>query len=196
MKIAKIVSSNSHIDYIGRVIDEFDMDSPPSPEDVGFADFVSVKIGSVEIVGVIYDSKLINPEYANFGPRLSPAPTAQTFTPDFISEQGILIGILLLGVAEGNGSSSHVIPRRIIPSGNFVETMDAESVRKFHTDSNGNIQMHYYSQIVANAGNLAVPLLETIITSLLRDCSVNDRKRLELLKQNLKWQRTIGAMRA
>ncbi len=196
MKIAKIVSSNSHIDYIGRVIDEFDMDSPPKPEDFGFADFVSVKAGSDEIVGVIYDSKLINPEYANFGPRLSPAPTAQTFTPDFISEQGILIGILLLGVADENDRAAHGVPRRIIPPGSFVEKMDLDSVRKFHTDGGGNLQMHYYSQIVSNAGNLAVPLLETIIATLLTDQEEPDRKRLELLNQNLKWQRTIGTGRA
>jgi len=195
MKIARIVSSNSHIDYIGRVIDEFDVDSPPKQTDVGFADFVSVKTETEQMIGIIYDSKLINPEYANAGPRLSPAPSTQTFTPDFLSEQGVLIGILLLGILDENGSISHGVPRQIIQPGNYVERLSDENVRKFHTDSSGNMQMHYYSQIVANAGNLAVPLLETIIAFLVKSCPAADRKRFELLSQNLKWQRTIGGIR-
>ena len=196
MKIARIVSSNSHIDYVGRVIDEFDVDSPPTQADFGFGDFVSVNVDERQLVGVIYDSRLINPEYANFGPRLSPAPSSATFTPDFIGEQGILIGILLLGVSDKSGSAIHGIPRPIIPPGIYVENLNDESVRKFHTDSAGKMQMHYYSQIIANAGNLAVPLLEAIIATLSRDCSENDYNRFDLLRQNLKWQRTVGGIRA
>ncbi len=41
-KIAKIVSSNSHVDYMGRVIDQLDVDAPPAAEDYGFAQFVSL----------------------------------------------------------------------------------------------------------------------------------------------------------
>jgi len=196
MKIARIVSSNSHIDYVGRVIDEFDVDSPPTQGDFGFGDFVSVNVEEQQLVGVIYDSRLINPEYANFGPRLSPAPSATSFTPDFIGEQGILIGILLLGVADESGSAIHGIPRLIIPPGIYVESMDNESVRKFHTDTGGKMQMHYYSQITTNAGNLAVPLLEAIIAMLVQGCSENDYNRFDLLRQNLKWQRTVGGIRA
>ena len=56
MKIAKIVSSNSHIDYVGRVIDSLDVASPPEADDFGFAQFVSLPIGNEsEIVGVIYE---------------------------------------------------------------------------------------------------------------------------------------------
>jgi hypothetical protein len=73
MKIARIVSSNSHIDYVARVIDALDAASPPSSEDFGFAQFVKLPLeDETEIVGVIYDSMLVNPEYSNFGPRLSP----------------------------------------------------------------------------------------------------------------------------
>jgi hypothetical protein len=73
--------------------------------------------------------------------------------------------------------------------------MDNESVKKFHTDSSGKMQMHYYSQITTNAGSLAVPLLEAIIAMLSSDCSENDYKRFDLLRQNLKWQRTVGLIR-
>ena len=66
MKIAKIVKSNSHLDYVGRVIDALDVALPPKAEDYGFAQFVSLPIDEdQETVGVIYNSILVNPEYSN-----------------------------------------------------------------------------------------------------------------------------------
>ena len=64
MKIARIVSSNSHIDYVGRVIDDLDVNDPPGADDYGFAQFVGLR-GEEEILGVIYNSLLVNPEYAS-----------------------------------------------------------------------------------------------------------------------------------
>ena len=194
LKIAKIVSSNSHIDYVARIIDGLDADEPPAADDYGFAQFVSVRFDSEDLVGVIYDSKLINPEYANFGPRLSPRPALGSFSPDFLSEQGILIGILILGAARG-GSSVHGVPRRVIPAGSDVLKLDAADSRTFHTGGNDCLQIHYYSQVVAHAGLLAVPLLESIIDQLSLDCSDDDAQRLSVLKQSLLWQRTMGGMR-
>src|SRR3989440_8943938 len=100
-KIAKIVKSNSHVDYVARVVDELDADSPPSQEDYGFAQFVSVPVAEgLEVVGVIYDTELVNPEYGSFGPRLSSRADLKILSPDFLHEQGVLLGILLLGWRE------------------------------------------------------------------------------------------------
>ncbi len=196
MKIAKIVSSNSHIDYVGRVIDSLDVASPPSAEDYGFAQFVSLPVGGeTEIVGVIYDSILINPEYANYGPRLSPKPELSFFSPDYLNEQGFLIGILLLGSKEKNGKVTHGVPRRVVPAGQDVLKIETGDVKKFHADENDCLQIHYYSQIIAHAGLFAVPLLESIIEQLTLDCSAQDRQRLGVLKQTLLWQRTMNGMR-
>ncbi|HTK25847.1 MAG TPA: hypothetical protein VL327_04765 [Pyrinomonadaceae bacterium] len=195
MIIAKIVSSNSHIDYVGRVVDDLDVDSPPQQDDYGFAQFVQLAAGPEEIVGVIYDSKLINPEYANFGPRLSPSPQLKKFSPDFLNEQGILIGILLLGTVDENSKAVHGVPRRIIPAGSFVKKIGTADAKRFHLDGDGSIQIHYYSQVIAHAGLLAVPLLESIIDQLSADCSPTDGQRLSVLKQSLQWQRTMGGMR-
>ena len=196
MKIAKIVSSNSHIDYVGRVIDSLDVASPPAADDFGFAQFVSLPIGNEsEIVGVIYDSILINPEYANYGPRLSPKPELANFSPDYLNEQGFLIGILLLGSKEKDGKVTHGVPRRVVPAGQDVFKIEADDIKKFHADENDSLQIHYYSQIISHAGLLAVPLLESIIEQLSSDCSAQDRQRLGVLKQTLLWQRTMSGMR-
>lgn len=196
MKIAKIVSSNSHIDYVGRVIDSLDADEPPDAEDYGFAQFVNLPIDDeTEIIGVIYDSILINPEYANYGPRLSPKPELGNFSPDYLNEQGFLIGILLLGSKGKDGRVKHGVPRRVVPAGQDVYKIDSDAVKKFHSDENDCLQIHYYSQIVAHAGLFAVPLLEAIIEQLSLDCSESDKQRLGVLKQTLTWQRTMGGMR-
>ncbi|HEY0428538.1 MAG TPA: hypothetical protein VGC76_12225 [Pyrinomonadaceae bacterium] len=195
MKIAKIVSSNSHIDYVGRVIDELDAETPPSAEDYGFAQFVSLPLEDKDIIGVIYNSMLVNPEYANYGPRLSPKPELGSFSPDYLNEQGFLIGILLLGTKDKSEKILHGVPRRVVPAGQDVYKIDAAEVRKFHTDESDCLQIHYYSQIVAHAGLFAVPLLEAIIEQLSLDCSESDKQRLGVLKQTLAWQRTMGGMR-
>jgi hypothetical protein len=196
MKIAKIVSSNSHIDYVGRVIDSLDTAEPPTAEDFGFGQFVGLKFAdAAEMVGVIYDSILVNPDYSNFGPRLSPKPDLQNFSPDYLNEQGFLIGILLLGAKDADGKITHGVPRRVVPAGQEVFKIEADEIKKFHTDANDCLQIHYYSQVVAHAGLFAVPLLESIIEQLSLDCSDSDKQRLGVLRQTLAWQRTLGGIR-
>ncbi|HEY0461831.1 MAG TPA: hypothetical protein VGC97_22050 [Pyrinomonadaceae bacterium] len=196
MKIAKIVSSNSHIDYVARVIDSLDVAEPPAADDFGFAQFVSLPVaGAAEIIGVIYDSILVNPDYSNFGPRLSPKPELGNFSPDYLNEQGVLIGILLLGTKDENGEILHGVPRRVVPAGQDVFKIDAGEIKRFHTDARDCLQIHYYSQVVAHAGLFAVPLLESIIEQLTLDCSDQERQRLGVLKQTLLWQRTMNGMR-
>lgn len=195
MKIARIVSSNSHIDYVARVIDDLDVDDPPGPNDYGFGQFVSLRFGPEEIIGVIYDSMLVNPEYASFGPRLTPKPELANFSVDFISEQGVLVGILLLGSLGPDGKFVHGVPRRIVPAGHDVVKIGRAEVKRFHMDENNALQIHYYSQVVSHAGPFAVSLLESIIDGLAEDCSEQDRQRLTVLKQTLGWQRTMDGMR-
>jgi hypothetical protein len=195
MKIARIVSSNSHLDYVGRVIDELDSNQPPNADDYGFAQFVKIKIADENlIVGIIYDSILINPEYANFGPRLSSKPELSSFSPDYLNEQGVLIGILLLGSIE-NGKISQGVPRRIVPAGLEVSALTHSEVVQFHSDDSGGLQLHYYSQIVANAGVLASSLIESIVEQLSTTASETEKNRLNVLKHSLVWQRTVGGMR-
>jgi len=196
MIIAKIVSSNSHIDYVARVIDALDVAAPPTMEDYGFAQFVKLPFeDETQIVGVIYDSMLVNPEYANYGPRLSPKPELASFSPDYLNEQGFLIGILLLGTVDKAQRITHGVPRRVVPAGQDVYKIEAVEIKKFHTDANDCLQIHYYSQVVAHAGLFSVPLLEAVIEELSLDCSDSDRQRLVVLKQTLAWQRTLGGMR-
>ncbi|MCA1589762.1 MAG: hypothetical protein LC734_05085 [Acidobacteria bacterium] len=195
MNIAKIVNSNSHIAYVARVIDSLDSETPPDTTDYGFGQFVGIELEPDTAIGVIYDSKLINPEYASFGPRLSPRPALGSFSPDFLNEQGILIAILLLGTIGKDGRAIHGVPRRIVPAGHEVSKLNREIMRQFHIGADGRLHIRYYSQIVSHAGAFAVPLLDLIIDELCTDCDADDRERLEVLKSALAWQGTMGSMK-
>ncbi len=195
MKIAKIVKSNSHVDYVGRVIDTLDADEPPRADDYGFAQFVSLPHGDAEdVVGVIFDTELLNPEYGQLGPRLSPPAELSVLSPDMLHEQGVLVRVLLVGWRAG-GSAQQGVPRRVIPVGQEVHGLPDEDVRAFHRDGAGRLQLHYYSQAVAHAGAFAVPLLEAIIAQLEIECAPEERQRLCVLKKSLVWQRTLGGAR-
>ena len=217
-RIAKIVKSNSHVDYVARVIDELDADEPPGPEDYGFAQFVAVPLAEgEEAVGVVYDTQLANPDYGSFGPRLSSHAELKVLSPDFLHEQGVLLGILLVGwraraggagsdgekggaaklnAADGGAWASHQgVPRRVVPVGQDVLRLNEEEVFRFHRGAGGSVQLHYFSLVVAHAGAFAVPLVEAVIAQLEPACEPAERQRLCVLKKSLIWQRTLGQLR-
>ena len=195
-KIAKIVKSNSHVDYVGRVIDRLDVDAPPKDVDYGFAQFVSLPVAeNFDVVGVVYNTLLVNPEYGQFGPRLSPAADLAILSPDYLNEQGVLIGILLLGWREGGRPAQMSVPRRVIPVGQDVYRLTEAQAGEFHRDAEGRVGLHYYSQIVAHAGAFAVPLVEAILEQLDAVCTPEERQRFCVLKRSLAWQRTLGGVR-
>ena len=199
-RIAKIVKSNSHVDYVARVIDELDADAPPAPEEYGFAQFVRMPVTDTEeVVGVVYDTQLANPDYGSFGPRLSSHSDLKVLSPDFLHEQGVLLGVLLLGWrARGEGGSwvAHQgVPRRVVPVGQEVFSFADSEVFEFHKGAGGAMQLHYFSQALAHAGPFAVPLVEAVIEQLEPLCEPSERQRLCVLKKSLVWQRTLGQLR-
>jgi hypothetical protein len=184
------------------VIDRLDADAPPGGDDYGFAQFVSAPVeDGEEAVGVVYDTQLLNPEYGNFGPRLSSREELKVLSPDYLNEQGVLLGILLVGwrVRAGGGggwSIRHGVPRRVVPVGQDVFRLADAEVYDFHASGPGGaVRLHYYSQVVAHAGEFAMPLIETVIEQLEPACTPGERQRLCVLKKSLIWQRTLGGVR-
>ena len=201
-RIAKIVKSNSHVDYVARVIDELDADEPPAPEDYGFAQLVGVPVADgEEVVGVVYDSQLANPDYGSFGPRLSSPTELRVLSPDVLNERGVLLGILLLGWRErapndeAKWVSRQGVPRRVVPVGQDVFSLSGEDVAAFHRGEDGSVRLHYFSQAIAHAGAFAAPLVESVIEQLEPACTPAERQQLCVLKKSLVWQRTLGGMR-
>jgi hypothetical protein len=196
MNIALIVSSNSHIDYVARIIDSTDSGVDlPDPSDYCFGQFVALEGDGEEVIGVIYDSRLVNPEYGSFAPRSGPRAELARQNADHVREQGILIGILLLGTIDGSGKTFHGVPPRIVPVGRAVTKIDKKRVAEFHADESGRIQLHYYPQVISNARQFSIPLLGSIIDQLCESASDEEIQRLRVLRQSLQWQGTFGAIK-
>lgn len=198
-RIAKIVKSNSHVDYVARVIDRLDAEEAPAATDYGFAQFVSAPVGDTEeVVGVVYTTMLANPEYGNYGPRLSSHAELAVLSPDYLDEQGVLLGVLLVGWREragGGWAARQGVPRRVVPVGQDVYRMADAEVYGFHADDEGALRLHYFSQVLAHAGPFAAPLVEAVVGQLEPACTPQERQRLCVLKKTLNWQRTVGAAR-
>ncbi|HMQ05392.1 MAG TPA: hypothetical protein PKD26_15860 [Pyrinomonadaceae bacterium] len=195
MKIAKIVSSTSHIAYIARVLDGRDGKTVPDPDDHGFGKFVTLPDGDVSTVGVICDSRLVNPEYQNFTPRTASMPALGELRRDVIDEKRSLIGILLLGTLAADDHGKQEIPSRLIQPGQTVHTMEQIDIMRFHLDGANTLQLNYLPNVLANAGALAVPLARAMIAALEQDCSQQDRRRLAVISNALNWRHTIGGLR-
>ena len=196
MKIGTIVSSNSHIDYIARVTDSADAgEAPVDPSNYCFGQFVSLEGDGEDVIGVIYDSRLVNPEYGSFGPRSGPRGELARHTADYAQEKGILIGILLLGTIDSSGKSVHGVPGKIVPVGRSVTKIDNSRVTRFHTAADGRVHLSYYPQVMSNARQFAIPLLDSIIGQLSTAAGDTDIQTLRVLKQSLIWQGTFGGLK-
>jgi len=195
MKIAKIVSSNSHVAYIGRVLEARDGEVAPSAEDRGFGRFVKVSGDGPSPIGIICDTRLVNPEYQYTSPRMASMPTLGQLRRDVADEKKALIGILLLGTLEADGPGVHEVPLRSIAAGEFVYTMDGTEILRFHQHADGAIQLRYLPDLLANAGALAVPLAKAAIETVSIGCSEADRRRLAVLRDALSWRHTFGGLK-
>ena len=201
MAIGKIVKSNSHIDYLCRINDPLDTPEPPPIEDYVFGKFVRMTVensgpnGFSRIVGIIYNSQLVNPEFGNYGPRLTTPPEQNAvFSPDYVNEPFTLVGILLLGWLDDTGGI-HRIPPTVIPLNVPIETLNDDDVRSFHLNSQQNLHLNYYSHVMTHAGKLGPQLMQNILDQLNGLFGAEYRPMLDILKDTLSWQVTMATLK-
>ena len=200
MIIGKIIKSNSHIDYLCRINDRLETDLPPDIDDYTFGKFVVMKQNNnhqneKQIVGVIYNSQLVNPEFGNYGPRLTVPPDQNTvFSPDYINEQFTLVGILLLGWLNKN-HGIHRIPPTVIPLNVSVEVCPTEQVRIFHLNEQNQLHLNYYPHVITHAGKLGPQLMQSILEMLQKIFPDEYQPMLNILKDTLSWQMTMNTIK-
>ena len=199
-RLGKVVKSNSHCDYVVQVDDAQDVCSPPSPEACGFGQFVSFDNDSRHwAVGLVYNSHLFNPLFFNSGPRLSSEPDP-LFTPDLVQETRTLLGVVLVGTLEGEGSQRygvHGIPRVVVPANTPVHGMSPEQVHSFHRSAEGQTQFSYYSHLLRSGGMFAAQLAQQVLAELVASDLFTgaDQKALMVLGKELSWKNALGAIR-
>ncbi|MEQ1762523.1 MAG: hypothetical protein ABL984_05175 [Pyrinomonadaceae bacterium] len=194
MKIAKIVSSNSHIAYVARVLDGRDDEVDPPADEYSFGKFVSIDDGAERIVGVISDSRLVNPEYLSPSTRLGQASALGELRRDLVEDKRTLIAILLLG-SVADGLPVHSIPLKVLPSGSDVESMSGEAAAEFHRDTDGGVRMGYFPSLMSHSGPLSTTLARTIIDGLKPHFSDTEQQKLAVMADSLSWKQAFGDSR-
>src|SRR5690606_17504859 len=128
MTLARIVGSNSHLDYVARIT----APAEGVAETKVFGQFVRIEHAGETVVGVIYDSRLISPEFGGFGPRLQPRPALEDFGQGSERGKGVLIGIILLGTLGKERGGDHTLPGMVIPAGTDAELLSEDEMLRFH----------------------------------------------------------------
>ncbi len=197
--LGKVVKSNSHCDYVVQLDDIMSTSCPPQPGDYGFGSFVKLANGDrPPIVGIIYNSQLVNPTFLNNGPRLSSEPDP-VFAPDLIHETRTLLGIVLIGTLETDSRryGNQGIPREVVPVNASVCCMDTEEIYRFHLDAQERPQFRYYSLLLRYGGSFAAHLTEQVLQELIQFqlFEPQDQRALEMLCKELTWRNTLGVLR-
>lgn len=200
--IGKIVKSNTHIDYICQIYNENETDLTPQPTDYTFGTFVSIELeapvalgresrGEVNrLIGVIYNTLLLNPDFGNLGPRLSPRQELEIFSPDYLSETATLVGIIALGWRDGDQRYHQGIPALAATVNNFVNRLDEQELFAFHCDDQQQPCLRYAPILMGLNNPLVPPLMITAIDRL-GALFPTSRRQLDVMRNNLAWKSIV-----
>lgn len=193
MALGKIIKSNSHTDYVCQVYGPGEVESPPAREDYAFGTFVQVELGDDRwLVGITYDTMLLNPDFGRLGPRLSPEPELAIFSPDYLNEKATLVGIAAVGMMDAAGNAVQGVPSLAASTDTLVERMTEDQIRVFH-QGNSTPQLAYAPLLLAQGSPLALPLLRTV-TDRLVALFPDQADLLTVLQDDLAWKAQVGPL--
>jgi len=190
--IGKLIKSNAHTDYVCQVYSPNEVETPPSPADYSFGTFVrmALEAGHGDLVGVIYDTYLHNPDFGNLGPRLSPTPDLEVFSPDYLAEKVTLVWIMVIGFLNQDSIPTHGVPPLSAQIDTLVERMDDEAVKCFHNQEPDGVRMGYAPLLLSQNNHIAHHLVLQILNRLSRLFPEHETK-LSVLRHELNWQSHI-----
>ena len=198
MQIGKIVKSNSHVDYVCQVNNAGEFSSCPLPQDFAFGTFVRIDLSGNAgyLVGLIYSTILMNPEFGSLGPRLSPAADLEVYSPDYLREQATLVGILAVGQVAADGHVRQGVPSLAAGVNAAVETMSPAEVRHFHRvpmlfgQSADGLSLAYVPRLLAQ-GDPLIPHLLLKVVGQLTGLFPDQTRQLAVLRGNLAWKAAV-----
>jgi hypothetical protein len=224
MYIGKIVKSDSQTNYVCQIYGRLEVELEPSPADYVFGRFVRVatpkppRLVHVEtepapdnyhesiiyLVGVIYNTLLVNPDFSSFGPRIASSEfQTEIFSPDYVSETAVLVHLIALGMGEmritNNGEREFNPLMQGVPPlspklGGEVETMGDDEVRAFHFFSDSTnpgsvpyLYLGYLPHIIAQHNSL-IPLVILRIIDQLERLLPQHLTILSIVKRDFAWR--------
>jgi hypothetical protein len=193
LSVGKLIKSNTHTDYVCQIYGPAEVKSPPTAADHGFGTFVRIPLGQGQghLAGIVYDTVLLNPDFGNLGPRLSPAPDLAVFSPDYLAEKVTLVGITAVGMLAPDGSATHGVPPLAARIDALVERMDDDAVCAFHRAPGGGVRLGYAPLLLSLGSPLARQLLLRVVDRLAA-LFPDQAAHLSVLRGELAWQTMIG----
>ena len=190
MMLGKVVKSNGHVDYVCQVYGSGETSSPPSPDDYAFGTFVRIALpDEASLIGLVYDTILMNPEFGSLGPRLSPSTDLEIFSPDYLREKAVLVGLAAVGQIAADGSVLQGVPRVAADVDATVQKLSEAETKSFHQGTPGP-RMAYASFLLAQGQALTPHLLLRVIEQL-EELFPQESQSLSVLRSNLAWKAVI-----
>ena len=192
MTLAKIVKSNSHVEYVAQVMRPGEVDAAPAPADYAFGTFVAVpRSAGGSAIGVVFDTTLVNPEFGALGPRLTTSAELQTLAPDQLPETATLIGVLLLGSRSAAGEVTQGVVAHALRVGDAVHRLDVDEFKAFHSADDG-LRAAYLPLLLAH-GHPLTSELALAITQRLVAVFPDHAGVVAVLRDSIAWRTRIEA---
>lgn len=193
--IGKIVKSNTHVDYVCQVYGPGEVRAVPQPTDYSFGAFVEIRLEEnglpgTRLIGVIYNTLLMNPDFGSLGPRLSPRQELEIFTPDYLAETATLVGLIAVGWIDGEGRCRQGVPALAATVNNPVYRLDEADLQRFHDDGAHGLRLRYLPLLLGQNSPLVPPLLLNILDQVAALFPA-EQSRLAVMRNNLAWKNIV-----
>lgn len=199
LTLGTVAESRSQMDYVVEVYRERERERAPEKQDYEFGQPVysttTVRGDEFAVIGVIYDSKLVDPDQGREGPRLS-NPDQEMFVPGYVDEKRTLLGIAFLGFAQLSPHSEEDgydlidveqgMPRWTLDIDDPVSKLSTAGFRQFHFPDN-TLRVQYYDRLVSTADRFGAEVTLSLIDRL-RSNTEADENMLDVIEQKVRWE--------
>ncbi len=196
LKLGKIVKSNAHTDYVCQVYGAKEVPDVPQVNNYAFGTFVVISMGDFgDLIGLVYDTVLLNPEFGRLGPRLSPEQELAVFTPDYLNERAVLLGITAIGRIDHEGRVTQSVPRLAANADAEVYQMMPDDIRYFHNGGENGLNLTYLPMLIHQQGdNPLVYHLARVVLDELKVLMPDHKATLDVLFDDMLWRTQINPM--
>ncbi len=139
---------------------------------------------------MIYNTLLMNPDFGNLGPRLSPRADLDIFTPDYLAETATLVGVIALGWQAVDGVFHQGVPMMAATVNALVTRLDDEGVAAFHRPAGAQVSLRYAPLLLGQKDPLALQLLLNIVNRLIT-LFPDQQRQLAVMRNNLSWKSIV-----